>query len=244
MLASILRKNNIARAFGRIAAHMTGHPHGGTLGHSGRMGATLDMRATRGRAWCDSKGWDGGQASVLAFANHHHSHRASSSVMAEADDIHFMKRALEEAGQAAAKGEVPVGCVLVDASGREVAAAHNERETAGDPTAHAEMLAIRRAALAAGGWRLEGVTAYVTLEPCAMCAGALVHARVSRVVYGCGDPKGGAIDTLFGIGRDPRLNHRFDVMAGVLGDECSTSLREFFVALRERRVATPPRVGR
>jgi tRNA(adenine34) deaminase len=158
--------------------------------------------------------------------------------MAEAEDIHFMKRALEEARQAAERGEVPVGCVLVDASGAEMARAHNERETLGDPTAHAEIVAIRRAASAAGGWRLEGVTAYVTLEPCAMCAGALVHARVSRVVYGCADPKGGAIDTFFEIGRDPRLNHRFEVTAGVLGDECAAFLRAFFVALRQGRAAS------
>jgi tRNA(adenine34) deaminase len=159
--------------------------------------------------------------------------------MADAEDIHFMKRALDEASQAAAKGEVPVGCVIVDASGREVSRAHNERETTADPTAHAEMVAIRRAALAVGGWRLEGVTAYVTLEPCAMCAGALVHARVARVVYGCPDPKGGAVDTLFGIGRDVRLNHRFDVTADVLGAECAAALREFFLALREGRVVSP-----
>ncbi|HEY4012331.1 MAG TPA: tRNA adenosine(34) deaminase TadA [Polyangiaceae bacterium] len=164
--------------------------------------------------------------------------------MPDEDDIHFMKCALEEAGHAAAKGEVPVGCVLVDASGREVSRAHNERETTADPTAHAEMLAIRRAALALGGWRLEEVTAYVTLEPCTMCAGALVHARVSRVVYGCPDPKGGAVDTLFGIGRDPRLNHRFEVTADVLGAECASALREFFGALRAGRIVSPRQDGR
>jgi tRNA(adenine34) deaminase len=155
--------------------------------------------------------------------------------MAEAEDIHFMKCALEEARQAAGQGEVPVGCVLVDASGAVMGRAHNERETSADPTAHAELVAIRRAASAVGGWRLEGITAYVTLEPCAMCAGALVHARVSRVVYGCSDPKGGAIDTFFGIGRDTRLNHRFEVTAGVLGEECAASLRDFFLALRKGR---------
>ena len=101
-----------------------------------------------------------------------------------------------------------------------------------DPTAHAEMVAIREASARALGWRLEGVTAYATLEPCAMCAGALVHARVSRVVYSCADPKGGAIDTMFGIGRDARLNHRFEVTAGVLRDESAERLRRFFAALR------------
>ena len=94
---------------------------------------------------------------------------------------------------------------------------------------------MREAAARALTWRLDGATAYVTLEPCAMCAGALVHARVARVVYGCADPKGGAIDTMFGIGRDARLNHRFEVVSGVLGDECSSTLKRFFAGLRARR---------
>jgi tRNA(adenine34) deaminase len=147
-------------------------------------------------------------------------------------DHHWMEIALEEADRAAAKGEVPVGAVLVDANGREVGRGHNGRESLADPTAHAEMIAVREAAARILGWRLEGVTAYVTLEPCAMCAGALVHARVARVVYGCADPKGGAIDTMFGIGRDPRLNHRFEVTSGVRGEECAQRLRRFFAALR------------
>jgi tRNA(adenine34) deaminase len=148
------------------------------------------------------------------------------------DDDRWMAIAIEEADHAAAKGEVPVGAVLVDAHNREVGRGHNGRENLADPTAHAEMVAIREAAARTLGWRLEGVTAYVTLEPCAMCAGALVHARVARVVYGCADPKGGAIDTMFGIGRDPRLNHRFEVVAGVRGEECALRLRRFFAALR------------
>jgi tRNA(adenine34) deaminase len=148
------------------------------------------------------------------------------------DNHRWMKIAIEEADLAAAKGEVPVGAVLVDADGREIARAHNARETLADPTAHAEMIAIREAAARTLGWRLGGVTAYVTLEPCAMCAGALVHSRVARLVYGCADPKGGAVDTMFGIGRDLRLNHRFEVTAGVLGDECAERLRRFFAALR------------
>ncbi len=152
-----------------------------------------------------------------------------------------MLLALEEASRAGAKGEVPVGCVLVDAEGQPTGWAHNAREGLADPTAHAEMIALRSAAAAARGWRLDGHTAYVTLEPCAMCAGALVNARVSRVVYGCADPKGGAIDTMFGIGRDVRLNHRFEVTAGVLRDQCAALLREFFAALRlERRSPDPP----
>jgi tRNA(adenine34) deaminase len=148
------------------------------------------------------------------------------------DDQRWMEIALEEADLAATEGEVPVGAVFVDAVGREVARAHNAREALADPTAHAEMIAIREAAARILSWRLEGVTAYVTLEPCAMCAGALVAARVVRVVYGCADPKAGAIDTMFGVGRDPRLNHRFDVTAGVLGGECAERLRRFFAALR------------
>ena len=145
---------------------------------------------------------------------------------------HWMRLALEEADAAAKAGEVPVGCIIVDASRRPVSRAHNGREVLADPTAHAEMIAIREAAARVLSWRLEGATCYVTLEPCVMCAGALVHARVARVVYGCADPKGGAIDTMFGVGRDTRLNHRFEVVAGVLADECAERLRRFFAGLR------------
>ena len=147
-------------------------------------------------------------------------------------DEDWMRVALEEADAASAKGEVPVGCVLVGADGAVLATGHNNRETLEDPTAHAEMIAIRAAAQAIGSWRLEGVTAFVTLEPCAMCAGALVHSRVSRVVYGCDDPKGGAVVTLFGIGQDARLNHRFELRRGVLAEESAARLRAFFAALR------------
>src|SRR5690242_1739751 len=147
-------------------------------------------------------------------------------------DDAWMGRALEEADAAAAKGEVPVGCVLVGADGVLLATGHNQRETLEDPTAHAEMVAIRGAAQALGSWRLEGVTCFVTLEPCAMCAGALVHARVARVVYGCDDPKGGAVVTLYNIGSDPRLNHRFELVRGVRAEECAQRLRAFFAALR------------
>jgi tRNA(adenine34) deaminase len=144
----------------------------------------------------------------------------------------WMRMALEEADAAAALGEVPVGCVVVDAEGRVLARAHNARETLADPTAHAEMIALREAAARALTWRLERATVYVTLEPCPMCAGALVHARVGRVVYGCADPKGGAIDTMFGIGRSERLNHRFEVVSGVLEGDCAERLRRFFAKLR------------
>jgi tRNA(adenine34) deaminase len=149
-------------------------------------------------------------------------------------DVAWMGVALAEADAAASEGEVPVGCVVVDAAGRELGRGRNARERLADPTAHAEMIAIRTAATLIGGWRLEGTTAYVTLEPCAMCAGALVLARVARVVYGCADPKAGAVTTLYPIGRDGRLNHRFEVVAGVLETECSERLRRFFAALRAR----------
>jgi tRNA(adenine34) deaminase len=149
-------------------------------------------------------------------------------------DVSWMNQALAEADAAAAEGEVPVGCVVVDATGVELGRGRNAREALNDPTAHAETIAIRAAAGRIGGWRLEGATAYVTLEPCAMCAGALVLARVARVVYGCADPKAGAVATLYAIGRDSRLNHRFEVVAGVLETECSDRLRRFFAELRAR----------
>jgi tRNA(adenine34) deaminase len=144
----------------------------------------------------------------------------------------WMRVALAEADAAAAMGEVPVGCVLVGPDGMELSRAHNLRESAQDPTAHAEMIAIRAAAAKLGTFRLEQVTAYVTLEPCPMCAGALVHARVAEVVYGCDDPKGGAVRTLYTIGVDGKLNHTFVATPGVLAAECAGRLRSFFAALR------------
>ena len=148
------------------------------------------------------------------------------------DDERWMRRALELADHAATLGEVPVGCVVVGADGRELATGFNPRETEADPTANAEMIALRAAARALGSWRLEGTTVYVTLEPCVMCAGALVNARVPRVVWGCDDPKAGACVTLFTIGQDPLLNHRFAMARGVLEEECADRLRRFFAALR------------
>ena len=142
--------------------------------------------------------------------------------------------ALEEARQAAEVGEVPVGAVVVR-GGLVIVRAHNTREIDKDPTAHAEMLALREAAQLLRDWRLTGCTLYVTLEPCPMCAGALVNSRVSRVVYGCDDPKAGAVRSLYEIGSDPRLNHRFEVTAGVMGASCSAQLTEFFEAIRQRR---------
>ena len=149
-------------------------------------------------------------------------------------DTDWMTLALAEADAAAAVGEVPVGCVVVGRDGDELGRGRNGREALADPTAHAEIVAIRAAAARMGDWRLEGATAYVTLEPCAMCAGALVLARVARVVYGCADPKAGAVKTLYTIGRDARLNHRFEVVEGVLEEACADRLRLFFAALRAR----------
>lgn len=143
-----------------------------------------------------------------------------------------MREALALADHAATLGEVPVGALVVDAAGRRVGSGENRRETTSDPTAHAEILALREASAALRSWRLEGCTLYVTLEPCVMCAGALVNARVARVVWGCDDPKAGACATLFTIGQDTRLNHRYAMTKGVLEDECADRLRRFFAALR------------
>jgi tRNA(adenine34) deaminase len=146
-------------------------------------------------------------------------------------DLRWMSRALELARAAAFVQEVPVGAVIVR-EGRIIGEGHNRTVTDGDPTTHAEMVAIRQAAAAMGDWRLLDSTLYVTLEPCAMCAGALVSARIARLVYGCYDPKAGAIHSLFRIGTDERLNHRFAVTQGVLADEGIELLRAFFARLR------------
>lgn len=151
-------------------------------------------------------------------------------------DQTFMRAALEEARLALSHGEVPVGCVVV-VGGEIVGRGHNLRETLQDPTAHAEMVAVREAAAKLASWRLVGATLYVTLEPCPMCAGALVNARVERVVYGAADPKAGATSTLYAIGSDPRLNHRFELVSGVMAEECGAILKEFFGAIRAARRA-------
>jgi tRNA(adenine34) deaminase len=147
-------------------------------------------------------------------------------------DLHWMLQALQEADRAPLHGDVPVGCVVVDAQGTELSRDHNRREERADPTAHAELLALRAAADKLGHWRLEKVTVFVTLEPCPMCAGALVNSRVGRVVYGATDPKAGALHSLFEIGRDFRLNHRFEVTPGVLAEEGAARLKAFFAKLR------------
>jgi tRNA(adenine34) deaminase len=139
-----------------------------------------------------------------------------------------MRLALEQARMAARHGDVPVGAVVVDQAGSVLAAAGNEREIRHDPTAHAEILALREASRKLRSWRLTGLTLVVTLEPCTMCAGALVLARVTRLVFGAFDPKAGAVSSLFDVVRDPQLNHRIDVRSGVLEEECSALLKDFF----------------
>lgn len=143
----------------------------------------------------------------------------------------YMGAAFREAEAALDEGEVPVGAVIVK-DGRIIGRGHNQRETLNDPTAHAEMIAITQAAAALESWRLLGCTMYVTLEPCSMCAGALVLARLPRVVYGAADPRAGACGTLMDIVRDPRLNHRLEVVSSIMGDRCAAILKDFFRARR------------
>ena len=151
------------------------------------------------------------------------------------DDIHFMREALQEAKIAFEKDEPPVGAVIVK-NGEIVARGHNLRESLQDPTAHAEMLAIRAAAASSGGWRLSGCTMYVTLEPCAMCAGAIVLARLDRLVYGTDDPKAGAVNSLMNLVSDERLNHQIQTESGILAQECGDLLREFFSRRRRQKI--------
>ena len=146
-------------------------------------------------------------------------------------DEYFMKLALREAGRAMENDDVPVGCVIAH-EGEVLAAAPNERELRGDPTAHCEVLALREAARRLGSWRLTGCVLYVTLEPCAMCAGAIVLARVPRVVYAAADPKAGACGSVLDVLGEPRLNHRPEVAGGLLADDAAGILREFFLTRR------------
>lgn len=150
------------------------------------------------------------------------------------NDAFWMGLALKEAAKAAKKGEVPIGAVVVS-DGAVIGRGHNLREGKQDPTAHAEMVAIRQASRKAGGWRLTGATLYVTLEPCIMCMGAILLARLDRVVFGCHDPKGGAAGSLYDISNDSRLNHQIELTAGVLEEECSSILSTFFGELRKRK---------
>jgi tRNA(adenine34) deaminase len=156
---------------------------------------------------------------------------ASSAPVPTERETGFMRLALAAAEEAAGRGEVPVGAVVV-LRDEVVAVAHNERETGSDPTAHAEIVALRRAAAALGSWRLTDADLYVTMEPCPMCAGALVNARIRRLYFGCDDPKAGAVRTLYTLLDDKRLNHRVEVVPGLLAAEGSALLRGFFSRLR------------
>ncbi|MBW2307550.1 MAG: nucleoside deaminase [Deltaproteobacteria bacterium] len=153
----------------------------------------------------------------------------------EQADEHFMSLALEQGRRAFQHQEVPVGSVVVDWDGdypRVLAEAHNRRAIDGDPTAHAEILAIREASRKKGDWRLTGTTLYVTIEPCPMCMGAILLARIDRVVFGCGDPKGGAAGSVYDLSDDPRLNHRVALTRGVREQECRRIMQDFFSCLR------------
>ena len=155
-------------------------------------------------------------------------------------DTHWhdaMRVALALGAGAGEQGDVPVGAVVLDAGGAIIGRGANRRELDSDPTAHAEIVALRQAAASIGTWRLTGCTLVVTLEPCPMCAGALVASRIDRVVYGCRDPKGGAVTTLYALPQDPRLNHRVSVVEGVLAEQCSEALQSFFADLRVQRRA-------
>ena len=144
-----------------------------------------------------------------------------------------MRAAIAAARLAPATGDVPVGCVVLDRTGAVIGRGHNAREAYGDPTAHAEIIALRDAAAVLGQWRLTGCTLVVTLEPCAMCAGAIVLSRLDRLVYGAIDPRAGAVGSLWDLVRDRRLNHRLEVVSGVLAGECAELLRSFFADHRE-----------
>ncbi|MGI8575374.1 MAG: tRNA adenosine(34) deaminase TadA [Egibacteraceae bacterium] len=163
----------------------------------------------------------------------------SSADASGPDDASAMRLALDEAEAASAHGDVPVGAVVLR-GGTVLAGAHNRRELDKDPTAHAELLVLRSAAQRLGSWRLEGCTLYVTLEPCTMCAGAMVLARLPRLVYGASDPKAGAAGSLYDLTREPRLNHLVERTGGLLAAECGALLREFFAARRAGRPASRP----
>jgi len=151
-------------------------------------------------------------------------------------DLQFMQTALVEAELARAKGEVPIGAVIVH-DGAIVGRGHNLRETSNDPTTHAEMVAIRQAAEALGHWRLLDTTLYVTLEPCVMCMGAIILARIPRLVFGCPDPRAGAVGSIYDFSQDERFNHKVDVTREVLGEKCSQLLSGFFQELRAGKKA-------
>jgi len=154
----------------------------------------------------------------------------------------YMEEALQEAKKAAAMGEIPVGAVIVK-DGQIIARGHNRTETDRDPTAHAEMIAIRQAAEVLGGWRLPGCSLYVTLEPCSMCAGAIVWSRIERLVIGTMDPKGGACGSVFNIVQEPRLNHHVDIETGCMQEACADLMKGFFRDLRNQKRINKPEEG-
>ena len=149
-------------------------------------------------------------------------------------DERYMRMAIDQAMIAEESGDVPIGCIVVYEN-RVIGKGYNQREKLQDPTAHAEMIALTAASEFIGSWRLHGCTMYVTLEPCSMCAGALVLARIDRLVYGCDDPKTGAVKSLYNIVQDDRLNHHIEVSSGVLAEECSKMLSDFFAGRREEK---------
>lgn len=150
------------------------------------------------------------------------------------DHAHWMRKAIAQAKKAEQKSEVPIGCVIVQ-EGKIISRAHNLRETKQDPAAHAELLAIRKAAAKLSSWRLLHCTLYVTLEPCLMCMGAIILARIPKVVFGCLDPKGGAGGSLYDLSSDKRLNHSFELVSGICENECSKLLSDFFSQLRKQK---------
>jgi tRNA(adenine34) deaminase len=160
----------------------------------------------------------------------------SISAVNETDE-RYMRLAIEQAEIAQENGDVPIGAVIVH-NGQIIGKAYNQREQLQDPTAHAEIIALTQAAAALESWRLEDCTMYVTLEPCPMCAGSLVLARINRLVYGCDDPKTGAVKSLYNIVTDSRLNHRIEVISGVLAEQCSELLEQFFQKRRQENKQT------
>jgi tRNA(adenine34) deaminase len=156
------------------------------------------------------------------------------------DDEHYMRIAIDQAHIAQENGDVPIGAVIVYKE-KIIAKAYNQREQLADPTAHAEIIALTQAAAARENWHLNGCTIYVTLEPCPMCAGALVLSRMDRLVYSCDDPKSGAVKSLYNIVQDERLNHRLEVTSGVLADDCSKLLQDFFQQRRTKNNSTDNR---
>ena len=165
------------------------------------------------------------------FKSHPFRQSVATAYRGDVDDVSVMRRAIDEARRAAVHGDVPVGAVVVSGE-RIIASAHNERELRNDPTAHAEVLALQAAACELGTWHLDDCSLYVTLEPCVMCAGAIINARVGRLIFGAPDPKGGATGSLYNVAADPRLNHEPRVVHGVLADESSQLLQDFFLSRR------------